>query len=391
VDHAWGQSTGYAKLRLDCWPGHREHDAVETQLAQLAQLKGYQAQRSLEDRKSFCHAPSVNLNFEQSGKVTACCYNRSFVLGSYPEDSISDIWSGPRADELRKALQAGDLSKGCSICREQLVAGNYAGMRARHFDGFARGASGLPFPRIMEFELSNTCNLECIMCDGYFSSAIRKNREKLPPYPRRFDREFVRQLRPFLPNLEWARFLGGEPFLNGLYFDIWDELIRIGSKAKVVITSNGSILNDRVKRVLETLQADVILSIDSLDEKNYETIRLGASFSQLMKNVDYLAPPSKKAKKAVSIAVCPMRMNWKDLPAIVDFCNERDLVVHFNTVYRPEELALRTMSAGELGEVGAFLSRAVCLKPDPRHFNGARNAATMRDLILQLDSWRSSR
>src|SRR3954465_585096 len=76
-------------------------------------IKSYQAARFPEDRSTFCHAPSICLNFEQNGNVTACCYNRKFVLGRYPTDSIGTIWRGDRARELRRALKAGDLSKGC--------------------------------------------------------------------------------------------------------------------------------------------------------------------------------------------------------------------------------------------------------------------------------------
>src|SRR6185295_15445921 len=110
----------------------------------MLDFKAYNRGRNPEDRSSFCHAPSINLNFEQNGRVTACCYNRSFVLGTYPRDSISDIWTGPKIIELREALRANDLSKGCDLCREQLAAKNYRNMRSRHFDGEslrrARGA-----------------------------------------------------------------------------------------------------------------------------------------------------------------------------------------------------------------------------------------------------------
>ena len=46
---------------------------------------------------TFCHAPSINLNFEQSGHATACCYNRRFILGTYPKNTVEEIWNGAKA------------------------------------------------------------------------------------------------------------------------------------------------------------------------------------------------------------------------------------------------------------------------------------------------------
>ena len=100
----------------------------------MLDFAAYNRTRPAGDRGTFCHAPSINLNFEQNGNVTACCYNRKFTLGTYPRDSIEAIWSGPKVRELREALRGNDLSKGCDICREQLEARNFRNMRARHFD-----------------------------------------------------------------------------------------------------------------------------------------------------------------------------------------------------------------------------------------------------------------
>src|SRR6185295_19977224 len=106
----------------------------------------------------------------------------------------------------------------------QFESANFAGLRARSFDDLSEDryalADGVPFayPKLMEFEISNVCNLECTMCTGFFSSSIRHNREHLPPIKTPYDDAFVRQLEPFVPHLKAARFLGGEPFLIRTYY-----------------------------------------------------------------------------------------------------------------------------------------------------------------------------
>jgi MoaA/NifB/PqqE/SkfB family radical SAM enzyme len=51
------------------------------------------------------------------------------------------------------------------------------------------------YPSMLELELNNTCNLECVMCIGELSSSIRKNREKLPAIRSPYDEAFVEPTR----------------------------------------------------------------------------------------------------------------------------------------------------------------------------------------------------
>ena len=242
-------------------------------------IEEYNATRLPNARNELCHAPFVSMNFDQSGNATACCFNRSFVLGKYPENSVSEIWNSPKTNELRQAIKDHNLDKGCGLCKEQLISKFYHSTLARNYDelkvnGDEAAATG---PRILEFELSNICNLECIMCNGHFSNLIRKNREKLPPLENPYDDAFVEQLRPFWKTVEWAKFLGGEPFLNPLYFKIWKQIAEENPKVKVVITTNSTVMTKNVEWVLEHVKPLLVLSIDSMHKQTYEKIRVGIS------------------------------------------------------------------------------------------------------------------
>src|SRR3954470_514243 len=110
-----------------------------------------------------CHAPFVSLNFSQNGTVTSCCYNRSEVLGSYPADDVAAIWNGPRARAFREAFVRRETARGCELCFHQLRSGNFGGVLMRNFDRFATDPGYEPrrdvdAPRVLEFEIANTCN-----------------------------------------------------------------------------------------------------------------------------------------------------------------------------------------------------------------------------------------
>lgn len=322
-------------------------------------LAANRAARGLPAGASFCVAPLVGMYFWSDGLVAACCYNREQAFGRYPEDSLSGIWHSEARKRLALDLANDHLPAGCSRCAEQVMAGNHGGLLAARFDPLrthcepGQGA-GATLPVTMEFELGTVCNLECVMCDGWVSSAIRKNREKMPRVDSPYDDEFVRQLRPFVPGLAEAKFLGGEPFLNRLNFRVWDLLIEGNPAVRVHITTNGTVLTDRVKQMVRTLKPVLTLSLESMVPENYERIRKGARFSVMRRNLDWMIEHGGLR----SVAVCPIRLNWQDIPGIVSFCNQHGLRVFFNTVWAPPELALWSMTSRELKEIARYLSDA---------------------------------
>lgn len=360
------------------------------------QIESYNQVRLKNARNLLCHAPFVSLNFEQNGNVSACCYNRSFSLGSIPENSIDEIWKGKMANELRNYIKNNDLSGGCFACSEVIQSGNYQGTKAIYYDEFAPKNNwlksiknafqkpGLQMPRLFEFELSNSCNLECIMCNGYFSSAIRKNREQLPPIKNHYGDEFVEQLVPYLSDLTDAKFLGGEPFLIEIYYKIWDKIIQTNPKIKVHITTNGTILNKKTKNYLEQLNAGIVISIDSLNKENYEKIRLNAQFENVLSNIEYFIDYARRKNTYLSFAICPIIQNRYDMPELLQFCNSKNIHIHFNTVWTPENTSLRFLDYQELKKLIHYYAEFTFENQSKLQ---KENNKKFQDYISQLNTW----
>ncbi|MBK8659460.1 MAG: SPASM domain-containing protein [Bacteroidetes bacterium] len=180
-----------------------------------------------------CSAPFNNLYFGNRGAVMACCANKLHVLGTYPHQSIAEIWQGHRANELRQAMAQNIFDLGCTGCRLFLENSNRSGAPLTAYDNIHQ--SDPQWPARLEFELTNTCNLECIMCTGEYSSSIRERRERKPPLHDPYDRCFLLQLKDFIPHLIAVRFVGGEPFLIQKYFDIMDMIAEINPSIEIFI------------------------------------------------------------------------------------------------------------------------------------------------------------
>jgi MoaA/NifB/PqqE/SkfB family radical SAM enzyme len=353
-------------------------------------VAAYNSERNCKDKGSICHAPSTGLYFGRDGYATACCYSRANPLGRWPVQSVKQIWFGDRIRQMRSELRLNILPVGCENCADQLRAHNFKGLLAGNFDGFVSPSDTRPvnkppdYPVSMEFELSNKCNLECAMCSGLFSSSIRANREGKPALPMVYDGRFVEQLKPFVPHLKKAKFLGGEPFLIDLYYEIWELFIQSNPACEIVITTNGTMFTNKVQRVLEHLNCQVIVSLDSIEKATYEGIRVNAVMERTLDHLERFMTLNRQRGKGLSIAVCPMVKNWREIPRIVSFANERGVSVFFNTVTFPETASLKFLRGDELLRV---LDRFRAGIGSPRNEIEAGNYRALEDLCLQVEMW----
>jgi len=317
-------------------------------------FEGYNQSRLPGKSEFACYAPLKNIYFGHYGKAVACCYNRFHVLGIYPQQSVDEIWNGEKAQVLRSALKSYDFSHGCLSCLTQIKAGNYDATKAKQYDEQHSNPNG--FPSVMEFELSNICNLECIMCSGDFSSLIRKNRENKPPVESPYDDAFVEQLKPYIPYLQEVKFYGGEPFMIPIYYKIWDLLVMLNPGIRISIQTNATMLNSRIKDLLEAGNFHINISLDSVTKEVYELIRVNAKFDSVMENVNWFIDYCKRKDTFIGISACAMQQNWKDIPNILSFCSERQVQLYLHTVFFPKECAIRNLPAPALAEITEYIS-----------------------------------
>lgn len=321
-------------------------------------LSAFHAVRSIDHQPftSACYAPHVALSFDMTGAVSVCAFTRATPLGRVGETPIIDMWRGARIQELRAAVEADDLSCACSRCAEEIAGGNLHGALAVGFDRFP--AQRLPdWPTRMEFALSTTCNLQCVMCSGEFSSAIRSRREGLPSLPEPYGDAFLNELDPFLGHLDQARFLGGEPFLGEVNFRIWERMIEQGLRVDCNVTTNGTVWTPRVQRVLDELPFSIGISIDGVTPDTVERIRAGATHDQIMQNLGRFVAYRDRTGASVSLTFCLMVPNAHEFVDYLLMAEELGCQVYVNTVRQPPEHSLYELPIEQLRHVVDSIER----------------------------------
>ncbi|MCB1007210.1 MAG: radical SAM protein [Acidimicrobiales bacterium] len=318
---------------------------------------------------------------DQRGFVRACCMNDSQLLGNVADARLIDIWRGEPAQELRRAMERHDFGLGCDYCAWQVERDRASTAFARWFDKLPVDSAMPEWPRQLELAISNTCNLQCAMCNGEWSSSIRSRRERLPPLEKVYDERFFDDLRDFIPHLKQVKLLGGEPFLAAETLRVLDLLVEVGTDATIHVTTNGTQWTPRAERVLDALPIDIAVSIDAATRATYESIREGASWDDLTRNLDLFAEKARQRGTWLSITFCLMTLNWHEFAEFCWMADDRGINCDVNTVMQPDHLSLFKLPAPELAEVVDGLDAI-----DAQH--GARFGPSRRVWTAELDRLR---
>lgn len=310
-------------------------------------LADYRRQRATPHRDSICNAPSTNLYLSVDGQASPCwLYYPEDVPRWSPERSIADIWTGREFTKVRRALAQDRFIGRCSECEHDILTGNRPLAAAYDFDHPIG-----EWPSMLELELSNQCNLACVMCTGTLSSRIRRERDHLPPLDSPYDDSFVDQVAELLPHLQELRFNGGEPLMQPIVHQICERVGDLRPDLKVTVATNGTVLNTKVRRMLERCTIHVNLSLDSLVPRRYEEIRVHSDFALVMEHFEEFRTYCRDRDRNLCIMVNPMRMNWSEMADYVWWCNERDVHLWFNTIREPASVALHNLPADELAAI----------------------------------------
>lgn len=345
------------------------------------QLTKYLSTFPFYKKKILCKAPFNSLRLTLNGNIQVCCVNTEFVLGKYPDISIKEAWFGKKINQFRDAILEKNLSLGCSECNTQIEIGAFSSLKAYSYNHIKINKNR--YPSLIEFELANNCNLECVMCNPYTSSAIQNNCNLNINYSTPYNISIVNEIEEFIPHLTHVNFIGGEPFLIPIYYSIIEKILSINNKIRFNISTNGTILNDKVKNILKKGQFDISVSVDSIKKETYETIRKNANFDMLMENLRFFNDYCKKNKTFFSIMVCPIKQNAFEMPELIKYFDNKNVPVFFNTVFMPHSISLTNLNSSEIKSIYTYYLQN---KLNSKIGNDNR----FNDLINLLKSWENN-
>ncbi len=186
----------------------------------------------------------------------------------------------------------------------------------------------LHLPMAGTFELSPLCNLDCRMC------YVRKSPAQVRAHP-----------RPLLTLAQWKQLAdeatdagmlyllltGGEPFLWPDFRTLYEYLIPKG--LLISINSNGTLIDDAtIAWLRQSPPTRINITLYGADDAGYRRLcgRAGM-YDRVTQNIDRLLAAGIPVKLNASITP----HNRQDLPGIVRFAQERDLLLEVATYMFP--------------------------------------------------------
>lgn len=230
-----------------------------------------------------------------------CCKFPSDFLGyKYDEISLKDLKTTDKWNDIINTMHVKDKwHKGCIDCEKEE---NFGSISTR--EEFNEIISNMNIKsknslKSIEFNFSNQCNGGCIMCTPVFSSTweniIEQQNMDAPQFNipiNQLPTKSKFNIKKFLENvdlteLEYIKYLGGEPFLMPETDELLDYLTlsNISKNVTLQITTNGSIFREKhIKQLLQFKKVFFTISVDDVNER-YDYIRWPLKWSVLDKNI----------------------------------------------------------------------------------------------------------
>ncbi len=168
----------------------------------------------------------------------------------------------------------------------------------------------MEYPEIVQIEVTNKCNFNCIMCIRHVWQASLMDMN-----PALFSK-IGKEVFPYLKRLDL--YGQGEPFMHPNFLDLIKTAREyLPREGEILMNTNGSFLNPKVAERLVKIIGRAVLafSVDTSDARKLEQMRLGAISRKIFENFRYLVSHKGEIKLGVEAVVA--KRNYMDLPELV--------------------------------------------------------------------------
>lgn len=319
-----------------------------------------QPRLSPEQRDEFCPIPFLQLQLNPMGSVSACCFSGEVPVGTVPREGIQEIWNGEKMQAWRREFLEGNIR----TCRGPIDTFQCHKNYRHLIPAVELKEVQSQGPRRLDLRFNGKCNLQCQMCDVWKQpNGIYDGSD--------FWRVGPKEIFPYLMEVDM---LGGEPFIQADTFRFIDAVTAVNARCTWgFITNANYVLNAKLKSYLDKLPLRHIhISLDAMGAETYAKIRVGGRWEKTLQTVmDYVEYRNQRAQEGRGFALfasfCVQRDNWRELPAFLQFCEERGMipivqnVITDSTGHR-EHLGIANLDAEMKAEIAAFLRRNVPAK-----------------------------
>lgn len=243
----------------------------------------------MSNSQLYCTAPWKGIAVMQQGNVKTCCVG-STVLGNLNNQSLDSILQSPLLDQIKQDLVNGWAHPNCKRCRYSEDTGNYANLRQHYLKFYPMDQTQDLDLKVVDVRWNNKCNLQCGYC-GPESSSTWEEKLGMTKYAvnKPYQDELLAWILTRADQLKEIMLAGGETMLMKQNYKLF-ALAPKDSRFSIVTNLSYDLANlpcmpDLLARPRDNVIWNV--SVENINEQ-FEYVRQGASWSQLVKNMEFL-------------------------------------------------------------------------------------------------------
>lgn len=210
-------------------------------------------------------------------------------------------------------------------------------------------------PQDWQIDLGNFCNSACVFCAPESSSRLASELFKLKIIDNMPQENWSKdpdQLRKLFDALESAsaknsirylHFIGGETLLVPAFKQI---LTRISQPTTLGFTTNLTVWDDEIVKLLEKHQVHLGLSIETVSALN-DYVRFGSKIDQVMENLARWQQLAQSRGWIISLRITPTALTIGELDSVYEFAWQNNLLVEScNFIHEPAFLRPSVLPVG---------------------------------------------
>ena len=290
--------------------------------------------------KLYCAAPWRGLHITTQGDVKPCC-SGAHGFGNINSDNLEDILESLEWQILRQQIANDEIPDYCRTCK---VQGNSHNERTWHNNKSVLDSDpGLQYhaPAILDVRWSNACNLMCVYCNPYDSSLWAK-KQNFPLLTKRKDyyTNIIDYLKNNSQHLKTVSLIGGEPLLIPQCSELL-EVLPDSVEVHVITNLSLDLTNNPVYRTLSKRKhVRWSVSFENVGSQ-FEYVRRGASWDQLVSNIDLLLTLERDLGHGIDIHAVLGVLSLFNFEKIVEFGRAKQIKIICQFLENPSELDLR--------------------------------------------------
>ena len=217
-------------------------------------------------------------------------------------------------------------------------------------------------PRVVQIDLTDKCNLNCIFC--WVHSPLLDKKKIFPEGLKELSFKLVKNLIKELKDLGTEEIIlsgSGEPFMYDKILEVIDLMKSYGFYLNII--TNGLLINDKIAKFLVEKKVDLLtVSVSAAKPSTYLKLHPPATYDDFLKLKNNLKKISNYKNEIVTIyphtkiynVIC--NKNYREIEEMIDFAKEVDAdSVEFQTIdiieNKTEFLALGNKEKEEIFEI----------------------------------------